>query len=116
MLPDKLAINLDGWSSWSTHYVAIYSTFSSQANQLGYEQVPLAFSPIEVKSNQNADTHIKYLDWVLNVFEESLSSVSALCGDNCSTYRPISTKTGIGFVCCSSHGFDLFSRSIIEHE
>ncbi len=107
ILPNKLAINFDGWSAGVTHYVAVDCTYPSKSSEPGFDQLLLAFSPMETESNQCADNHIEYLEWVLKVFGKSLANVVALSGDNCGTNRSISTKTGISFVRCSSHRFNL---------
>ncbi len=62
ILPKKLAINFDGWSAGVTHYVAVYCTYPSKSSEAGFDQLLLAFSPMETESDQCADNHIEYLE------------------------------------------------------
>ncbi len=82
MLPNKFAINFDGWSAGVTHFVAVYCTYPSKSSEAGFDQLLLAFSPIETESNQCADNHFEYLEWVYKVYGKSLANVVALGGEN----------------------------------
>ena len=85
MLLNKLAINFDGWPAGVKHCVAVYCTYPSKSSEDSFDQLLLVFSPMETESNQSADNHIEYLEWVLKVFGKSLANVVALSDDNCST-------------------------------
>ena len=37
LLPSKYALIFDGWTSTTTHYLAIYASFPSTSNKSGYE-------------------------------------------------------------------------------
>lgn len=51
-----MAIVLDGWSTGDTQYVAAFSTFPDENNEvLGYSIVLLGLSPMEEDENQDAE-------------------------------------------------------------
>ena len=82
--------------------------FLLKRTQNGLDAILLAFSPMDVESNQCADNHIEFLKWVIENYGKTLNNVVVLCGDNCST-----AKNQIGFVGCASHRFNIFVRCLI---
>jgi len=115
ILPDKLCLVFDGWSSGSTHYVGIFATFPAE-NERKYEKVLIGFSPLEDETNQTAHNHCDLIRFVLNVFGKSVSNVIALTGDNCNTNKAIANQLGVGFIGCASHRFNIFVKQMILQE
>ena len=107
LLPMKFAIAFDGWSESSTHYVAIFAIAPSSSTLHGYESYLLGFSPFEDEKSQDAEHHMEYLEFVLEIFGKSMSNVVALLGDNCATNRKFSKNAGIALVGCASHRLNL---------
>ncbi|ETV69647.1 hypothetical protein H257_14670 [Aphanomyces astaci] len=65
-LPESFAIVYDGWTSGSTHYVAMFATFPNNSHR-GYEKVLLAMSPMNEEDSLSAAAHVQYLNFVLGV-------------------------------------------------
>ncbi|KAF0706983.1 hypothetical protein AaE_013834 [Aphanomyces astaci] len=115
-LPESFAIVYDGWTSGSTHYVAMFATFSNDSHR-GYEKVLLAMSPMNEEESLSAAAHVQYLDFVLGVYGKDRENVVALIGDNCSTNRAFARLAGVPMIGCASHRFNLFVGDVLaEHE
>ncbi len=65
ILPDKIALAFDGWSSGSDHYIVVFATFDSQ-NTKGCDAIFLAFSTLKHAESQSAQNHIEFLNFVLD--------------------------------------------------
>ena len=116
LLPNKFAILFDAWGAGSTHYIALFVTFTNDETRK-VEKILLAFSPFQRETSLNADAHIEFIEFVKSVFGKSLDNIVAIIADNCSVNRSISTKLCIGFIGCSSHRYNLFVKSfIMEYE
>lgn len=62
-LPDKFALVLDGWSSSSAQFVAVFASFPS-TNVQGYSVRLLAFFLVEDEIDLGADEHVSLFDHV----------------------------------------------------
>ncbi len=111
-LPDDIALIFDGWSASSTHYIALFASFPVN-NELRYSTRLLSFSPLEDDSNLNAEEHISFMNYVLDLYGKSCSNVRALIDDNATVNRSISSKTDIPLIGCSSHRFNLAVNDIL---
>lgn len=87
-----------------------------EGNNTGYGKLLLAFSPMEIETNQNSQNHIDFFEFVLKIYGKKLENVVGLCGDNYNANRSIAKKTNIGFIGCASHRFNLFVKSMIEKD
>ncbi|RHZ25905.1 hypothetical protein DYB26_007287 [Aphanomyces astaci] len=115
-LPESFAIVYDGWTSGSTHYVAMFATFPNDSHR-GYEKILLAMSPMNEEDSLSAAAHVQYLDFVLGVYGKDRENVVALIGYNCSTNRAFSRLAGVPMTGCASHRFNLFVDDVLaEHE
>ncbi|ETV75063.1 hypothetical protein H257_10662 [Aphanomyces astaci] len=104
-LPESFAIIYDGWTSGSTHYVAMFATFPNDSHR-GYEKVLLAMSPMNEEDSLSAAAHV-----------QTGENVVALIGDNCSINRAFSRLAGVPMIGCVSHRFNLFVGDVLaEHE
>lgn len=115
ILPNKIALVFDGWSTDSVHYLAVFASFSS-SNQNGYDTRLLTISPIGDECNLNADEHIEFLDFVLKLYGKQWADVVCLVGDNVSTNKSLSNKTGIPLIGCCSHRFNLAVKDVLRSE
>ncbi|RHY80984.1 hypothetical protein DYB26_014165 [Aphanomyces astaci] len=117
-LPESFAIVYDGWTSGSTHYVAMFATctFPNDSHR-GCEKVLLAMSPMNEEDSLSAAAHVQYLDFVLGVYGKDRENVVALIGDNCSRNRAFARLAGVPMIGSASHGFNLFVSDVLaEHE
>lgn len=113
LLPSKFCLVFDGWSSNLTHFIAVFATFPSD-NHCGYSARLLTVSPIGDECSLNADDHIDFLKYILELYGKTWSNVIALVGDNVSVNKSISNKTGKPLIGCASHRYNLAVRDIID--
>ena len=65
----------------------------------------------------DADEHVGYLSYVLELFGYSFENVVALICDNCNTNKSIANKLSVPLIGCASHRFNLAVQDILsEHE
>jgi hypothetical protein len=83
ILPDQFALGFDGWSDFSTHYLAVFAFFPDNCSELGYKKVLLSFSPLQDESKLTADSHHESIYQVLQLYGRDFSNVSCIIGDNC---------------------------------
>ena len=116
LLPNKFAIVFDGWTAGTTHYLGVFSSFTAH-NENGYSTRLLGFSPMGDETTLDADEHVGYLSYVLELFGYSFENVVALIGDNCNTNKSIANKLSLPLIGCASHRFNLAVQDILsEHE
>lgn len=113
LLPEKFSIVLDGWTSSSTHYVAIFATFPSDS-EINYDKILLGFSPFESEESQDSESHVNFINYVLSVFDKSVANVVAMTGDNCNTNKKMAKLLNCKFVGCHSHRFNLSVQKLAE--
>ncbi len=59
LLPDTFALVFDGWTCGSTHYLAIFASYSTAASPEA-EKVLLSFSPMGIEESLNAHEHVNF--------------------------------------------------------
>jgi hypothetical protein len=117
ILPDKFALVFDGWTLSNTHFLAVFSTFPDSKSITGYKKVLLSFSPLTNEQSLNADSHIAFFEFILDLYGKWWNNVVALIGDNCSTNHSFAGKCKTYFIGCASHRFNLAMKSHLEkHE
>ena len=106
MLPKKFALVFDGWSldGTSTHFVAVIAKWMANGSCC---RALLAFSPLLDETNQTAENHKEFLEFVLGIFQKNLSNVICLVGDNCSTNLALANLCGKPLIGCAAHRFNL---------
>ena len=114
ILPYIFTLVFDGWTSSSTHYVALLASFPSQ-NSNGFEMRLLSVSSMGNECQLTAEEHIKYFDYVLSLYSKSLNNACALVGDDAPDNRAIAIRSNIPFVGCASHRLNLAVRDILQH-
>jgi len=68
LLPEKFSLVFDGWSAGSTHFVAVFASFTSEKEDSGYETRLLGFSPFEDETSCDGDHHIEFIKGVLEIY------------------------------------------------
>jgi len=111
VLPDKFALEFDGWTSGSTHYIAIFASYCVDGVQ---NEILLALAPLLNEESLDAEQHIDFIKATLDIFDKKIENVVALIGDNCATNQKISRLTGIPLVGCASHKFNLAVNKWLE--
>lgn len=112
-LPDKFGLVFDGWTSGSTHYVAIFATYTKNGI---HEEPLLAMAPLVNEEQLGAEQHIEFMNATLHLYSKSMNNVVVLIGDNCSTNKKISNDTNIPLIGCASHRFNLAVNFWLEQK
>eukprot|EP00171_Calliarthron_tuberculosum_P001888 IDg1888t1 len=114
-LPEKFALVFDGWTSGSTHFLAVFASYSNiEPGECSVRL--LAFSPFEDESTFNADNHVKFFEYVLQLYERTWDNVVCLIGDNCATNKAIANNVEIPFIGCASHRYNLAVQILLMDE
>lgn len=93
----------------------VFASFSS-TNLARFSTASLVLSSMEDKTAQSGNKHILFLEFVLEVFEKTFDSKTALISDNCSTYQSIATKVNKPFLRFASHRFQFFVQELISED
>ena len=107
LLPGTFGLVFDGWAVGQTHYLGVFATYPKDNTELGYNKVLLSFVPLTDEESFNADAHIAYFEYILELYDKDWSNVAALIGDNCSMNRSFAGKVKCCFIGCESHQFNL---------
>ena len=116
MLPPKFALVFDGWSldGTSTHFIAVIAKWMSPTNKKPCSAL-LAFSPLLDESNQTAQNHKEFLEYVLqDIFSKDFENVLCLIGDNCSTNKALADLCEKPLIGCSAHRFNLAIQKFLK--
>jgi len=111
MLPQKIGLVFDGWSSGTTHYVALYAVFPKDGCR---QQVLLAMQPLFDETNQTAANHVEYITGVVQHYNRNVDDILFLCGDNCNTNKRIALDMHVPLIGCHSHLFNLAVESYLD--
>lgn len=101
---ERFTIIFDWQRTESAHYISVFASFLA-ATAGGFKKVCLALSTIEYESMQSGGKHTKPLTFVSDVLKRSVSNVTALIGDNCSTNWLVTTKLKNVSIGYASHRF-----------
>ena len=96
-----LGLLFDGWSERGTHYLAMFAVTPSKSPLL------LAFSPFINEETMTAAEHVRFTDFVLDVFGIQASKLKLIIGDNCNTNKAYADLVHVPFVGCASHRLSL---------
>ena len=88
ILPDKFALVFDGWTIGSTHFLAVFASFPAE-KEIGYSMRLLTMSPMGEEEDLTAPTHLKFIEYILGVYEKTMREVVCLIGDNCNTNKAL---------------------------
>lgn len=70
-------------------------------------KVLLGFSPLLTEDSYTSENHKDLIEFVLDVFGNTLSNVICLIGDNCNVNKSLSDLCGIPLVGCACHRLNL---------
>ncbi|OWY96363.1 hypothetical protein PHMEG_00033383 [Phytophthora megakarya] len=135
-LPDSFGLVLDGWTSSSLDYLAIFAMSDGSidgvvTNSRGSDSdyyyydldcsswrfLLLAFSPVEEEEDLSAQSHFDQIADNLSRYDKPWSTVKFMVGDNCSVNQYISRKEGaIPLIRCASHRFNLAVKDFLYTE
>ena len=65
VLPDKFALEFDGWTSGFTHYIAIFASYCVDGVQ---NETLLALAPLLNEESLDAEQHIDFIKATLEIF------------------------------------------------
>lgn len=86
-----------------------------EKNIEGFKIILLAFSPIEEKDSQNAETRFECIDFqITEVFCGCLDCISTIIGDNCNLNKALFQKFSARFMDCHSHRLSLATGDIMK--
>lgn len=60
LLPDKFSLVFDGWSTYDTHYVAVFPTYPIDTSK-GINVVLLVIFPLEHEQSRTYEEHVAFL-------------------------------------------------------
>ena len=108
-LPERFGLIFDGWSNGtSEHVVAVYAVGASEC---GAFIVLLGINELNERGNQNASNHIDYIKNLLSEYDRNTSCLDFIVGDNTNLNpkiaRNLGPGTGVPFIGCYSHKFNL---------
>ena len=110
-LPESFGIVFDGWTERNRHYIAIFASYFKD----GVSKTPLlAIAPPFNEEDLSAASHKAFIGDVLDLFGKSLSNLSFMVADNCSTNKSIASMLDIPMIGCASHRFNLACTLFLE--
>lgn len=104
ILPLKIALIFDCQTTPDAHYVGLYAFFLAEYHY-GNREVCLILSPLGIESQQDADEHNAFFEFVLSVYSKLLHNLVALIAENCSTNQSIARRFKLLLVRCASHTY-----------
>ncbi|TYZ67300.1 hypothetical protein PybrP1_012775 [[Pythium] brassicae (nom. inval.)] len=102
-MPRNFGLMFDGWSCMTEHYVGLFGVYWNESVR---KQPLLALAPLE-SGDQSAKSHRDFLEGVVGIYDQSVTSVRFLVRDNCNTNRATTTQLGVPLVGCASHRLNL---------
>ena len=105
-LSDKFVLVIDGWTHGSTHFIGLFASYKDN-NKNGYHTALLGLSPMMSETFFTAADHIELIQYVLNVFNKSLTNVVVIIGDDAEVNKSRANLWGIPLIGCASHKFQL---------
>lgn len=107
---DKLlGLLFDGWSDGAgNHYVGVFLVYAGPSGDAIYRLIAVA--PLLDETHLDADEHIEFIKSTLQWYDLTLSDITFIVGDNCSTNGSIGRKLGIPIIGCASHRLNLAAQ------
>ncbi|KAG3198854.1 hypothetical protein PC128_g5713 [Phytophthora cactorum] len=90
----QFGLMFDGWTSGTTHFVAIYGIFTKDGI---LSEVLLSISPAEY--GQSAEAYLEMIDAVLELYNKDSAMIMFIVADNCATNQAIATRLGVQTLC-----------------
>ncbi len=114
-LPDMFVLIFDGWSSGSTHFLAVFASLSRSDAKDGYERALLSFAPLFDEEHLNADSHNQGIYEILRFYEKDYSNVACIIRNNCSINVSLAKKACVFFIGCASHRLSLGVKLVMKN-
>ena len=109
------ALQLDGWSRGSVHYVCVMISFCDVNDD--YKERMLCFRPLPARTNQSAANHAKLIKQLLKEFELPRNELRCFVGDHASTNPALAKKHfKVPLLGCQSHRLNLAVKSYLDKE
>jgi len=112
-MPKKIAVQFDGWSDGTTHYMATIGCFNLDDE---YQEVLLGIEPLPDETSLCEKQHAEGLKWQLEVHGKKVEDVLALIGDHHSVNGRMSKDLKIPAVGCAAHRFNLAINYWLERK
>ena len=112
LLPDKLALTIDGNTENSNHFVGIMASFLNSSNLC--QTVLLAFSPMADETTQGAEEMSEFVNFTLVQYGKSLKNVVSITADNCEANKRLSDICQVPLVGCHSHRLALAVKEFVK--
>ena len=114
-LPNKFGIIIDGWKEGTTHYIAVFASYSEPDGARNYPL--LAIAPPFDETTYTAENHKAFITDVLELFGKSLENLIYMVADNAPVNTCLADLIGIPMIGCASHRFNLACMKYLEiHE
>ena len=111
-LPNHFGVIIDGWKEGTTHYIAIFASYSDSE---GVGHFPLlSIAPPFYETNYSAANHKAFIGDVLEIYGKSLENLIYLVADNASVNTCLADLIGIPMIGCASHRFTLACKKYLE--
>ena len=113
-LPVSFGIVFDGWTDHSTHYVAIFASYSKK-NVAEPRNTLLAIAPLLDEESMSASAHKDFLEAVLSFYNTATANIIFITGDNCSINTCFADLLNIPFIGCASHRLNLAVQQFLSN-
>lgn len=101
------------WDGRNGQVLAVFASYHS--NTIHWVETSLlAFSLLKIPESHNADKHMSFHKFNLEVFGKHISNVVSFVGDNCDLNKSVAKKLLIYFVGFFSHICNLKSKDVLS--
>ena len=111
-LPNQFGIIIDGWKEGSTHYIAVFASYTDNGGRGNYPL--LAIAPPFDETNYTAENHKAFIGDVLELYGKSLQNLIYLVADNAAVNTRFADLLGLPIIGCASHRFNLACKKYLE--
>ena len=111
ILPNKFGLILDGWTSGSDHFVAIFATYMYKDVA---QQTLLAMSPMGDEPSLAVSAITEFIEETLLVYRKNLNNIGFIVSDNTASNPRLAADLGVPFVGCMSHRLNLSFESFLK--
>lgn len=108
-LMDQFSLVVDGWTANSTHYLSVYTSLAAD-NKEGYSTRLLVLYSSDDETRLCAEEHVKFLSYVLEVFNGPFENVVCVIEDSLNTEKNIEDTVSLLLIGYGSHRFSLAMR------
>lgn len=92
-------------------YLAVLASFSDSSSE-GYGTRLLAFSPMCDEDSIDAEVHLQFILFILEVFNKGLRNVCCIIGYNCKNSCALANRFSLPLIGCTRHRFNLSANDI----